>query len=182
MYSPRIELAIIRVLESHGLRERKAGEGFEASHVISVALIVRDFGFDEDTIVAAVLHDTLEDTALDAAIIRRDFGERVLAIVQDVTEPPKLQPWAVRKAAYIDRLRRSPLDEARAVASADKIHNLSRMIDGSRRDADYWRLFNAGLDDIAKYQQDVFHALSGAWRHPILDRHGQLLREFLAAV
>ena len=88
MYSERVELAVTTALEAHGLRRRKAGRGFEAAHAASVALIVGDFGFDEDTVIAALLHDTLEDTDLAPSVIRERFGGLVLAMVEDVSEPP----------------------------------------------------------------------------------------------
>ena len=46
LYSNRVELAITTMLEAHGLHRRKAGRGFEASHVTAVALIAFDHGFD----------------------------------------------------------------------------------------------------------------------------------------
>ena len=116
MFSPRVDLAITTMLEAHGLARRKAGLGFEATHVLSVAMIVGDYGFAEDAVIAAVLHDALEDTVLQRDVIRQQFGERVLAIVDDVTEPPKTVPWRARKETYIEHLRQSPRDEARAVA------------------------------------------------------------------
>ena len=96
-------MAITTMLEAHGLGRRKAGRGFEATHVLSVAMIVEDFGFAEDAVVAAILHDALEDTTLERDVIRQQFGERVLAIVSDVTEPPKRIPWRARKETYIER-------------------------------------------------------------------------------
>jgi len=182
MFSPRIELAITTILESHGLRRRKAGHGFEATHVLSVALIVGDFGFTEDAIVAAVLHDTMEDTTLDREVIRQRFGERVLAIVDDVTEPPKNVSWRHRKESYIERLRYSPHSESRAVASADKIHNLSSMITGfERRGLAFADAFTTSTDEMLWYHQRVYGMLVDVWDHPILDEHGRWLRRFLSA-
>ena len=182
MFSPRVELAITTMLEAHGLGRRKAGRGFEATHVLSVAMIVGDFGFDEDAVVAAILHDALEDTTLERDVIRQRFGERVLAIVSDVTEPPKRLPWRARKETYIEHLRRSPRDEARAVASADKIHNLSSMVTGfetlGRTFAD---AFTTGVDGMVWYHQRVHRMLVDTWAHPILDEHGRRLDLFLAA-
>ena len=103
------------MLEAHGLGARKSGRGFEATHVTSVALIVADYGFDEDTIIAALLHDTLEDTTLDPKIIRRDFGELVLSMVEDVSEPRRPHPWRERKQAYIEQLRVTPDNIAKVV-------------------------------------------------------------------
>ena len=182
MFSPRVDLAITTMLEAHGLARRKAGRGFEATHVLSVAMIVGDYGFAEDAVIAAVLHDALEDTALQRDVIRQQFGERVLAIVDDVTEPPKTVPWRARKETYIEHLRQSPRDEARAVASADKIHNLCDMVTGfetlGRAFAD---AFTTGIDGMIWYQRRVHGMLADTWAHPILDEHGRRLDRFLAA-
>ena len=169
------------MLEAHGLGRRKAGRGFEATHVLSVALIVQAFGFDEDTVIAAVLHDTLEDTSLDPDVIRRRFGDHVLAVVEDVTEPPRTRPWRARKEAYIERLRASPRDAARAVAAADKIHNLSSLADGiGTRGPAFIDAFTTGIDEMIWYQQCVYGMLSDTWSHPILDEHRRRLDRFLA--
>ena len=182
MFSSRVEMAITTMLEAHGLGRRKAGPGFEATHVLSVAMIVGDFGFPEDAVVAAILHDTLEDTFLERDVIRERFGERVLAIVSDVTEPPKGVPWRTRKETYIEHLRRCPRDEARAVASADKIHNLSSMITGfETRGTAFADAFTAGIDEMIWYHQGVHRMLVDTWAHPILDEHERRLHLFLAA-
>ena len=182
MFSARVEWAITTMLEAHGLGRRKAGSGFEATHVLAVALIVGDFGFGEDAVVAALLHDTLEDTMLERDVIRHRFGERVLAIVSDVTEPPKSVPWRTRKETYIERLRHSTHDDTRAVASADKIHNLSNMVSGfetqGRAFAD---VFTTGIDGMIWYHQRVHQMLADTWAHPILDEHRRRLDLFLVA-
>lgn len=183
LYSPRFELALTTMLEAHGLDTRKAGRGFEATHVTSVALIVSDYGFDEDTIIAALLHDTLEDTDLEPEVIRSQFGELVLAIVRDVSEPPKPRPWRVRKEIYIEQLRVTPRHGARAVASADKIHNLSNMTAGLRaKGASYVTPFSASLDDMTWYQQTVLATLRDTWSHEILDEHARHTAAFIDAV
>ena len=182
MYSDRVELAVTTALEAHGLRRRKAGRGFEATHVTSVALIAGDFGFDEDTVIAALLHDTLEDTDLAPAVIRERFGSLVLAMVEDVSEPPRPARWRARKAVYIDQLRRTPRNGSLAVASADKIHNLSKMVAGMReRGAAFLTAFTAGLDEMLWYQREVHRTLRGRWSHAILDAHGERLDRFLTA-
>ena len=181
-FSPQVELAVTTMLEAHQLNRRKAGQSFEATHALAVAMIVGDFGFGERAVVSAVLHDTLEDTTLERAVIRERFGGRVLAIVADVTEPPRTVPWRNRKESYIERLRRSPEDDARAVASADKIHNLASMVTGLEAEGlPFADIFSAGLDDMVWYQRQVHEMLSQAWSHPILNEHGRQLDRFLAA-
>ena len=182
MLSPRVELAITTMLEAHGLGRRKAGPNFEATHVLAVGIVVRDHGFDEDAVIGGILHDTLEDTELHRDVIRERFGSHVLAVVEDVTEPPRRMPWRDRKETYIARLRASPRDASRAVASADKIHNLSSMTAGlDTQGRAFTEVFTAGLDDMVWYQQTVHRMLTDVWRHPILDEHGRRLERFLAA-
>ena len=182
MYSPRLDLALTMVLDAHGLKPRKTGHGYEATHVLAVALIVADFDFPEDAVIAAMLHDTLEDTTLDRGLIRSTFGDHILAIVDDVSEPSKTLPWRERKLAYIDQLRRSPRDEARAVASADKIHNLSKLTEGIQSyGAAYLSRFNAPVDQLVWYQRTVLATLRDTWQHRILDEQARRLDAFVAA-
>ena len=182
MYSARFELAVTTMLEAHGLRRRKAGRGFEASHVTSVALIAADFGFDEDTVVAALLHDTLEDTDLDPRVIESRFGALVLRMVEDVSEPPQPAPWRARKLAYIDQLRNTPRRGSLAVASADKIHNLTKMVAGiEARGAAFFDAFTTGLDEMLWYQHAVYDMVAGRWSHGILDEHRRRLDAFAGA-
>ena len=182
MFSPRIELAITTAIEAHGLRRRKAGSAFEATHALSVGLIVSDFGGAENSVVAALLHDTLEDTLLNQEVIRDRFGDYVLAIVTDLTEPKKTVAWRRRKEAYIECLRQSPRDESRTVASADKIHNLSSMVDGlENQGVTFIDMFTAGLEGMVWFQREVHRMLTKEWSHPILDEHGRQLERFLLA-
>ncbi len=181
LYSDRVELALNTVFEAHGIRQRKAGRGFEASHVISVALIASDFDFDEDIIIGALLHDTLEDTDLQQEIISARFGDYVLRLVQDVTEPPRPNAWQERKLVYLKQLETTPRDGARAIAAADKIHNLSRMLVGIKADGqEFLNAFSAGLNDMRWYQQAVYDTLCARWTHPILEVHHRQLSKFLS--
>ena len=182
MFSPRIELAITTAIEAHGLRRRKAGSAFEATHALSVGLIVSDFGGAENSVVAALLHDTLEDTLLNQEVIRDRFGDYVLAIVTDLTEPKKPVAWRRRKEAYIECLRQSPRDESRTVASADKIHNLSSMVAGlENQGVTFIDMFTAGLEGMVWFQREVHRMLTKEWSHPILDEHGRQLERFLSS-
>jgi len=183
MHSPRIDFALTTMLESHGLHRRKAGRGFDAMHVTSVAMIVADYGFDEDTVIAALLHDTLEDTDLDPEVIRSRFGDLVLATVQDVSEPKKPRPWRDRKAAYIKQLQTTPRESALAVASADKIHNLSNMTHGLiKQRRTFIKPFTASLEEMVWYHKTVLATLRNTWSHAILEEHSQRNAAFLDTI
>ena len=182
VYSERLELALTTAFEAHGLRRRITGVGFEASHVTAVALIAFDFGFNEDTVVSALLHDTLEDTDLAPDVIESRFGKHVLLMVQDVTEPPKPAPWRERKTVYINQFRTTPRHGSLAIASADKIHNLSKMVSGiEAHGPTFLKAFTTGLEEILWYQQSVHESLSARWKHPILAAHRRELEAFVAA-
>ncbi len=182
MYSNRVQLALTTMLEAHGLRHRKAGGGYEAAHTASVAMIVGDHGFDEDTVIAALLHDTLEDTELAPSVIRTRFGDHVLAMVEDVSEPPKPARWRDRKLTYIEQLRGTTRDGSLAVASADKIHNLSNMVSGLQTEGiAFASAFTVGFEAMLWYQRTVYDMLRGRWKHAILDEHGRQLEAFAAA-
>lgn len=81
----RIEKAIQMATAAHEGQMRKSGDPY-ISHPIAVMKIVEDWGMDEDTIIAAVLHDTVEDTKVTLDDIKNEFGEQVAFLVDGVTK------------------------------------------------------------------------------------------------
>ena len=81
----RIEKAIKMATAAHEGQMRKSGDPY-ISHPIAVMKIVEDWGMDEDTILAAVLHDTVEDTDVTLDDIKKEFGEQVAFLVDGVTK------------------------------------------------------------------------------------------------
>ena len=139
IFTGRIERAIALAMRAHEGQGRKGNEPLPSVvHPVTVALILSRYTGDEDTIVAGLLHDTLEDTLVTAEEIERAFGEKVRDTVLDVTEPdlPGLS-WETRKARYLRRLQAAPRPSL-LVAGADKIANLISKIPAhaSTRDAD----------------------------------------------
>lgn len=134
----------------HQSQTRKQSDIPYVSHLLIVAGTVLENGADEDTAIAALLHDAVEDrggTAILEAIHAR-FGPRVAGIVSEVTETelsPK-PPWRERKEAYLEALARmSP--EALLIAVADKLHNArSTLSDFRRLGPSVWLRFNADAD------------------------------------
>jgi (p)ppGpp synthase/HD superfamily hydrolase len=126
-----VEKAIRTVSKVFAGQLRKDGKTPAVSHSIAVALIVARFTKDSDIIAAALLHDTIEDTAYSYNNLKRDFGEEVAKIVSEVSEDPKYGwdkqrrqiSWYERKVTQLKRLERVSL-KALMVEAADKIHNL----------------------------------------------------------
>lgn len=76
-------LALAR--QAHAGQKRLSGEPY-LSHVLAVAEILNDLNLDYETLAAAMLHDTVEDTVITLAQIERDFGPSIARLVDGVTK------------------------------------------------------------------------------------------------
>lgn len=83
--SSRIDRAIAVAKKAHDGQFRKTGEPY-IIHPLAVKKILEEWGMDEDTVIAGVLHDTVEDTSLTLDDIRKEFGESVAFLVDGVTK------------------------------------------------------------------------------------------------
>src|SRR5262249_3219646 len=129
IFTDRTERAIAAAVEAHQGQMRKGGDQLPyIVHPVTVALILSRYTDDEDTIIAGLLHDVVEDAHLGEEAIERQFGPKVLGMVKAVTEPdrPGLT-WETRKDRYLRQLDRAPRGSL-LVACADKIANLISMI------------------------------------------------------
>ncbi|MDQ1710493.1 MAG: diphosphokinase / guanosine-3,5-bis(diphosphate) 3-diphosphatase [Frankiaceae bacterium] len=115
------ELAELR----HRGQTRRSGEPY-ITHPIAVATIAAELGMDVTTCVAALLHDTVEDTATSLEQIRVDFGETVARVVDGVT---KLDKVKFGDAAEAETIRKMVVAMARdirvlVIKLADRLHNM----------------------------------------------------------
>jgi len=127
---PRADLAMLRhayeVAELlHREQRRHSGEPF-ITHPLAVAAILADLGVDTTTLVAALLHDTVEDTAYTLELAREEFGEEVAHLVDGVTKLDKLR---FGEAAEAETIRKMILAMARdlrvlVIKLADRVHNM----------------------------------------------------------
>ena len=113
----------------HAAQTRRGSDVPYITHLLAVASLVGENGGDEDTMIAAALHDAIEDQGGDDARqeIAALFGPRVGELVEactDTDETPK-PPWRARKEAHLQRLAdpRRTSDEALLVQAADAVHN-----------------------------------------------------------
>ncbi len=133
MYSYKVEQAIRAATILHQDQLRKGSVPLPyISHLIATTFILSDYTQDEDTIVAALLHDTLEDTDYTAEEMLEDFGGPVTEIVLAVTEPKSQNgeklPWIEKKRLYAKQLRSGP-EAALLIAAADKSHNFRTTVE-----------------------------------------------------
>jgi (p)ppGpp synthase/HD superfamily hydrolase len=180
IFTGRIEGAIALALRAHEGQVRKGdGQLPYLVHPVTVALILSRYTGDEDTIIAGLLHDTLEDTPVTAAEIERAFGEKVRDMVLDVTEPdlPGLS-WETRKARYLRHLQAAPRPSL-LVAGADKIANLVSMIAVHATAGDtLWERFHGPPAMKLGFYRQVHTLIRGAWPGcPLLQEFGNRLEE-----
>jgi (p)ppGpp synthase/HD superfamily hydrolase len=153
--------------------ERRKGTGIPyMAHLFGVAALVMgeaglsDFPVTEDMVVAALLHDAVEDHGGAARLedIRQNFGSEVARMVRGLSDtlaedPEDKEEWEPRKAGYVERLRREPAD-VRLISAADKLYNARSILEDYRQiGADIWRRFHRSRDKQLWYYDalvDVF--------------------------
>ncbi|MHB9148222.1 MAG: HD domain-containing protein [Candidatus Amoebophilus sp.] len=124
-----INKALDTIKRYHAGVKRKSGEPF-FTHPINVALILLEYCRDQDAVVAALLHDTVEDTSLSLIQIRAIFGEKVAFIVSKVTNlEDNLRRVSLEDHENVYRLMNYEDDRAAYVKLADRLHNM-RTISG----------------------------------------------------
>lgn len=120
--------ALAFAAERHRDQRRKgAEEAPYLNHVIAVAQVLATTGgvTDEALLVAALLHDTVEDTGTTPAELAERFGERVAALVAELTDDKSL-PKEERKRLQVERAPRASAD-AKLLKLADKIANVEEL-------------------------------------------------------
>jgi GAF domain-containing protein len=173
-YSDRINHAFAFAAKHHDRQVRKGTKLPYLTHPANVAVILTRYGQDEDTVVAGILHDVVEDCVREGYTrqmlterIAEKFGEDVLRTVLAVTER-KLDDdgvelaWEERKSDYLERLA-SADQRARWICAADKIHNGSTVLADLRR-TDFpesvWSRFNQGRDGTIRWYRRVYDRLA----------------------
>jgi RelA/SpoT family (p)ppGpp synthetase len=119
--------AYVFSMKAHGSQLRASGDPY-FSHPIEVAGILTDLNLDDETIVTAILHDTIEDTVATPEDIRRLFGENVARLVDGVTKLSRIeaQTESERAAENLRRFLLAMSDDIRVllVKLADRLHNM----------------------------------------------------------
>jgi (p)ppGpp synthase/HD superfamily hydrolase len=134
MLTDRFSEALKLAEHLHRGQTRKGNDIPYVAHLLAVAAAVLEYGGDEDTAIAAFLHDAVEDQggAATAELIRTRFGDRVADLVMHCSDSVTTQrdakaPWRQRKENYISRLATADADVA-LIAAADKLHNITATI------------------------------------------------------
>ncbi len=123
----RIQKAYHMAAAAHGEQRRKSGESY-ISHPLAVAKVVAEFGLDDVSIAAALLHDAVEDTDIDLATIEEDFGSDVARVVDGVTKLDRVHfdSKEDQQAASVRKMMIAIAQDIRVliIKLADRLHNM----------------------------------------------------------
>ncbi|MDT7618034.1 MAG: diphosphokinase / guanosine-3,5-bis(diphosphate) 3-diphosphatase [Pseudonocardiales bacterium] len=130
---PKADLALLQraydvAEEKHEGQKRKSGDPY-ITHPLAVSTILAELGMDTTTLVAALLHDTVEDTDYSLERLREDFGEEVAHLVDGVTKLDKVELGSAAEAETIRKLVVAMARDPRVlvIKLSDRLHNMRTM-------------------------------------------------------
>ena len=151
-FPPLLTAAVRFAAAAHDRQVRKGSGEPYLTHPLGVMIVLcrAGWGEDDDLLAAAALHDVLEDTPTTPGDLAARFPPRVCELVAALSERKRDEtgakiPWEVRKAEHRARLAAADAP-TRALALADKLHNLRSLQCDLANGADAWGLFNAPRD------------------------------------
>jgi (p)ppGpp synthase/HD superfamily hydrolase len=172
-YSDVINHALAFAAKHHDRQVRKGTKLPYLTHPANVAIILTRYGRENDTVVAGILHDVVEDCVRDGYTremleqrIGDKFGAKVLETILGITYRRQDDDGVElsgddRKVDYLERLAAAN-EEARWVCAADKIHNVSSIVADLRRTVDpdtVWNRFGGGKSGTARWYRQVYDRL-----------------------
>ncbi|WP_031048344.1 RelA/SpoT family protein, partial [Streptomyces sp. NRRL WC-3774] len=133
---PKIETATLRKIEQayqvaerwHRGQKRKSGDPY-ITHPLAVTTILAELGMDPATLMAGLLHDTVEDTEYGLDQLRRDFGDSVALLVDGVTKLDKVKFGEAAQAETVRKMVVAMAKDPRVlvIKLADRLHNMRTM-------------------------------------------------------
>ncbi|MEV5677568.1 bifunctional (p)ppGpp synthetase/guanosine-3',5'-bis(diphosphate) 3'-pyrophosphohydrolase [Streptomyces sp. NPDC052179] len=133
---PKIETATLRQIEQayqvaerwHRGQKRKSGDPY-ITHPLAVTTILAELGMDPATLMAGLLHDTVEDTEYGLDTLRRDFGDQVALLVDGVTKLDKVKFGEAAQAETVRKMVVAMAKDPRVlvIKLADRLHNMRTM-------------------------------------------------------
>ena len=119
-----VERAFEVARTAHVGQTRKSGEEY-ITHPVEVTQILIDLGLDQETIIASLLHDTVEDTPYSLDQLRNDFGDQIASLVDGVTKLDKLTYGPTAEAETVRKMVIAMSRDIRVlvIKLADRLHN-----------------------------------------------------------
>lgn len=177
LFTQKISRAIRFSIKTHEVYQKQKRKGKDIpyiTHPLTVGLILARAGAGEDTVVAGILHDTIEDSVAEKKVtqemLKERFDEKVAEIVASVSESNKTLSWEERKREALEHIQ-SFSHESLLVKSADIISNASELLkdyeDGGEA---IFSHFNAPKEKILGHYQQAITAIIERWlENPLVD-------------
>ncbi len=131
-YNPLADLEVLKqayafACRAHAGQKRISGEPY-IIHPLAIADILADLGMDSDTLVAGLLHDTVEDTGVTLADLEKNFGREISQLVDGVTKLSRLE-YRSKEERQVENLRKMFFAMAKdirvvLIKLADRLHNM----------------------------------------------------------
>lgn len=178
-WGEKFEEALVFAAQLHRDQKRKVSGVPYITHLLAVAALVGENGGTETEVIAALLHDAIEDQGGSAtrAHIRARFGEEVVAMVDGCTDAdstPK-PPWRPRKEAYIAHLPQASTS-VRLISLADKTHNLRCLLTDLRQFGDeVWLRFAGRKEGTIWFYKTLLNVYMQGEPSPLRDEYQRLV-------
>ena len=167
-----LDKAIVFAVNAHRGQLRKGSNAPYILHPMEAAAIVAAMTDDEEVIAAAVLHDTVEDTAVTLDEICEQFGKRVAELVAAESEnkredKPAASTWKIRKEETIEHLKTAP-KEVKMLTLGDKLSNIRSICRDYEAQGDaLWQRFNQkDKNEHRWYYKSIADCLSDLCEYP----------------
>jgi myo-inositol-1(or 4)-monophosphatase len=177
--SPRIEAARCFAIEAHRGQPRRGTRFPYIVHPLEAARAIAACYADEDLVVAALLHDTIEDTAITAAQIETRFGPRVARLVVAVTAVRGTN-WRDTRAATLAKLLTAEPDALRLKVAdgLSNVRSITRDVRKLGRPSAFAKFRAATSDDIAWYHRGICAAARARLgAEPLLEQYSAAIAE-----
>lgn len=184
-YSDRINHALAFAAKHHDQQVRKGTRLPYLTHPANVAIILTRYQRDDQTVVAGILHDVIEDCVREAytrEMLEQRIGDKfgvevldtVLAVTQRLLDDDGVElSYDERRADYLERLAAAS-DAARWVCAADALHNAATLLSDLRRTIDpdtVWGRFTHSRGETARWYRRILERLRA------VGFEGEILRE-----
>lgn len=143
---PNLFTAIDFAARAHHGQYRKASQIPYIIHPLNVARILIECGASDELVIAAVLHDVVEDTPVTLQEVRAAFGDNIARLVQGMSEPNRKDKWEKRKQDMLSFFETAPQDLV-LIELADRLDNIREIRrDLARYGDEVWKRFTRGKD------------------------------------
>ena len=171
----KLDYSILFATKAHDGQRRKSDNVAMIFHPFTVGMILKENNMDENTVIAGILHDVVEDTKYNVEDIKKEFGNEVAEIVEEVSEDKSLE-WNERKKKAMEKIQKASFN-GKMVECADKINNLETLEDIIlERGKEVWNVFNKPYEKQKWYYNGMYNAvIEGIEENDLTKRYKKIL-------